>query len=323
MSGIFRDDILNGRVAFVTGGGSGIGQRMAERFAAHGAKVVLAGRKRGEAGRAAPRSDCAGGTVQPLRSMSAITPRSRRPCSERTTMSARSTFCCAARPGISRSPVAGMSANGFKAVIDIDLLGTFNTCRAAYRPYLRKPGRVGDQHFGQSGDHVAIANAGPRVRGQGRRRNAHEDAGARMGTGRDPRELHHARADRRYGGHAPPGAESRLAAPCGARSSAAEVRHKGRTCGPCALSLFRRGELHHRRHLRLRRRAIAIEDGSGIGVRCRFVGQPILGAAGFQPASVARAAPGEPPEGGGGQKCPPHKTASVCRKRLVPIKSEV
>jgi NAD(P)-dependent dehydrogenase (short-subunit alcohol dehydrogenase family) len=32
-----------------------------------------------------------------------------------------------------------MSAHGFKAVIDIDLLGTFNTCRAAY-PHLRKPG---------------------------------------------------------------------------------------------------------------------------------------------------------------------------------------
>ncbi|PWT97780.1 MAG: short-chain dehydrogenase, partial [Terriglobia bacterium] len=30
-------------------------------------------------------------------------------------------------------------ANGFKAVIDIDLLGTFNTCRAAF-DFLRKPG---------------------------------------------------------------------------------------------------------------------------------------------------------------------------------------
>jgi len=37
------------------------------------------------------------------------------------------------------APVLGMSANGFKAVIDIDLLGTFNTCRAAYA-HLRKPG---------------------------------------------------------------------------------------------------------------------------------------------------------------------------------------
>ncbi len=32
-----------------------------------------------------------------------------------------------------------MSANGFKAVIDIDLIGTFNTCRAAYE-HLKKPG---------------------------------------------------------------------------------------------------------------------------------------------------------------------------------------
>jgi NAD(P)-dependent dehydrogenase (short-subunit alcohol dehydrogenase family) len=37
------------------------------------------------------------------------------------------------------APVAAMSANGFKAVIDIDILGTFNTVRAAWE-FLRKPG---------------------------------------------------------------------------------------------------------------------------------------------------------------------------------------
>lgn len=37
------------------------------------------------------------------------------------------------------APVLGMSANGFKAVIDIDLIGTFHTCRAAYE-HLRRPG---------------------------------------------------------------------------------------------------------------------------------------------------------------------------------------
>ena len=46
-------------------------------------------------------------------------------------------LCAAA--GNFPAPVTGMSANGFKAVIDIDLLGTFNTCRAAYE-FLRKPG---------------------------------------------------------------------------------------------------------------------------------------------------------------------------------------
>jgi NAD(P)-dependent dehydrogenase (short-subunit alcohol dehydrogenase family) len=35
--------------------------------------------------------------------------------------------------------VLGMSSNGFKAVVDIDLVGTFNTCRAAYE-FLHKPG---------------------------------------------------------------------------------------------------------------------------------------------------------------------------------------
>src|SRR5271155_4739439 len=45
MAGIFQNNLLQDKVAFVTGGGSGIGQRMAERFAEHGAKVVLVGRK--------------------------------------------------------------------------------------------------------------------------------------------------------------------------------------------------------------------------------------------------------------------------------------
>src|SRR5579864_4281077 len=45
MASIFRDRLLAGKTAFVTGGGSGIGQRIAERFAEHGAKVMLAGRK--------------------------------------------------------------------------------------------------------------------------------------------------------------------------------------------------------------------------------------------------------------------------------------
>src|SRR5262249_8536953 len=39
------------------------------------------------------------------------------------------------------SPALGMSANGFKAVVDIDLLGTFNVLRTAHT-YLRKPGGV-------------------------------------------------------------------------------------------------------------------------------------------------------------------------------------
>ena len=42
---IFRDDILQGRVALLTGGGSGITFAIAEALVAHGASVALVSRR--------------------------------------------------------------------------------------------------------------------------------------------------------------------------------------------------------------------------------------------------------------------------------------
>src|SRR4051794_31282879 len=67
MKGIFRENLLKDQVAFVTGGGSGIGRRMAERFAEHGAKVVLAGRKQEKLDDAAASIRAAGGTAETAR----------------------------------------------------------------------------------------------------------------------------------------------------------------------------------------------------------------------------------------------------------------
>jgi NAD(P)-dependent dehydrogenase (short-subunit alcohol dehydrogenase family) len=139
MASIFRDRLLAGKTAFVTGGGSGIGQRMAERFAEHGAKVMLVGRKQERLDAAQSAILSSGGTA----STASVDVRDY-PAVEAALQKTRDQFgeidilvCGAA--GNFPSPVLGMSANGFKAVIDIDLLGTFNTCRAAYA-HLRKPG---------------------------------------------------------------------------------------------------------------------------------------------------------------------------------------
>ena len=123
----------------MTGGGSGIGRALAERFAEHGAKVMLLGRRQEKLDEAAGAIRAGGGTAATcaadVRDYTAV---------EEALKSAHVQFgeidivLCAAA-GNFPAPVLGMSANAFKAVIDIDLLGTFNTCRAAYQ-YLRKPG---------------------------------------------------------------------------------------------------------------------------------------------------------------------------------------
>jgi NAD(P)-dependent dehydrogenase (short-subunit alcohol dehydrogenase family) len=139
MDSVFRAHLLKDKVAFVTGGGSGIGQRMAERFAEHGATVVLVGRNPEKLDAAVSAIRAAGGNartaaldVRDYAAVEAAVQKTRDELGEIDIL-----LCGAA--GNFPAPVAGMSANGFKAVVDIDLLGTFNTCRAAHAS-LRKPG---------------------------------------------------------------------------------------------------------------------------------------------------------------------------------------
>jgi NAD(P)-dependent dehydrogenase (short-subunit alcohol dehydrogenase family) len=136
---IFRPNLFANKTAFVTGGGSGIGQRIAERYAEHGAKVMIAGRKQEKLDAACERIHAAGGTAQGIsvdvRDYAGIESAIRK---TRDLFGEIDIVLCAAA-GNFPAHVTGMSANGFKSVIDIDLLGTFNTCRAAFE-HLRIPG---------------------------------------------------------------------------------------------------------------------------------------------------------------------------------------
>jgi NAD(P)-dependent dehydrogenase (short-subunit alcohol dehydrogenase family) len=139
MSDVLRDGILAGKTAFITGGTSGINLGIARRFARAGAAVCLLGRNPEKAAAAAATiaasGDAAMAVTADVRDAKAL---------EAAFLEARAQLgeidilvCGAA--GNFPAPALGMSPNGFKAVVDIDVLGTFNACRLGFE-HLRRPG---------------------------------------------------------------------------------------------------------------------------------------------------------------------------------------
>src|ERR1700687_5210816 len=139
MSEVFEKKVLDGKTAVITGGGSGINLSIAKRFAEHGAKVALIGRTREKLDTAASEIRDAGGVASghpaDVRDFDALTGAIK---SARETHGEIDLVVCGAA-GNFPAPALGMSANAFKSVVDIDLLGTFNTCRAVFE-HLRRPG---------------------------------------------------------------------------------------------------------------------------------------------------------------------------------------
>jgi NAD(P)-dependent dehydrogenase (short-subunit alcohol dehydrogenase family) len=138
-SSVFRDGLLAGRTAFVAGASRGINLGIAQALAAAGAAVTLVSRdaQRIEAARRAvvAQGGRALGVAADVREPDAL---------ESAYAAAVAAFgpidiVVSGAAGNFLAPAATLSPKGFKTVVDIDLLGTFNVFRLAF-PHLRKPG---------------------------------------------------------------------------------------------------------------------------------------------------------------------------------------
>ncbi|KAI3943506.1 hypothetical protein MKW92_004479 [Papaver armeniacum] len=141
MESPFKVDIVKGKVALITGGGSGIGFEITKEFGKHGASAIIGRRK-----------SLLDSAVSSLRSLGiqAIGFQGDVRNQEDATRVVDATFEHFGRIDILVNAAAGnflvpaedLSPNGFKTIMDIDIVGTFRMCHEALK-YIKKggPGR--------------------------------------------------------------------------------------------------------------------------------------------------------------------------------------
>jgi 2,4-dienoyl-CoA reductase [(3E)-enoyl-CoA-producing], peroxisomal len=142
MNKFFTDNILQGKVAFVTGGGTGITGGVARALAESGAKVAITSRKIENLEAAKKIIEENGGeclaVAADVRDFEAVE-KAIAATVERfgkldiVVNGAAGNFLCKAEE---------LSPNGFGTVLDIDTKGTFNVCRAAFAELQKSKGQI-------------------------------------------------------------------------------------------------------------------------------------------------------------------------------------
>ena len=137
----FLPDLFAGQVAFVTGGATGIGKEICRVLGRHGARIAIASRKQ-EALDAAAEELRGEGIEMWTRSCDVrdAAPRSNGPSRRSSITTARLDIVVNNAAGNFPVPLANLSPNGFKSVVDIDLLGTYNVSKAAFDVWLEAHG---------------------------------------------------------------------------------------------------------------------------------------------------------------------------------------
>ncbi len=142
MDKIFADNILQGKVAFVTGGGTGITGGVARAFAEAGAKLAITSRKAENLEAMKSLIESNGGecfaVTADVRDYAAVENAIAQTVAHYGAIDivvngAAGNFLCKAEE---------LSPNGFGTVVDIDAKGTFNVCRAAFEELKKSKGQI-------------------------------------------------------------------------------------------------------------------------------------------------------------------------------------
>ena len=130
---VFRDGALAGRVALITGGGTGICRGIAAAYARLGADVCIVSRRQDVLDATATAIAAQTGRV-PLAVAADVrdAPSILRAVQATIERFGKLDTVVNGAAGNFLAPAAGLSPNGFRTVVDIDLNGTFNTSRAAF-----------------------------------------------------------------------------------------------------------------------------------------------------------------------------------------------
>ncbi|MDB5986689.1 MAG: family oxidoreductase [Nevskia sp.] len=130
---------FSGKVVFIAGGTSGINLGVAHGFAQAGAAVAVMSRSQDKVDAALAALKAHGGEVFGV--AADVRDYAGTEAAFKAAQAALGKFdvLISGAAGNFPAPALGMSANAFKSVIDIDLLGTYHVLRAAF-PLLKKPG---------------------------------------------------------------------------------------------------------------------------------------------------------------------------------------